>query len=105
MDKAQGDALKAAVLKGAKVTLTVVVEKTDHASMQGTSMATPHVSGVVALVRAANPELSPVQVRDLISSTAVKLSGPNNENQWGAGLINAEAAVSRASIMPAVAGL
>jgi hypothetical protein len=35
----------------------------------GTSMAAPHVTGVVALVRAANPSLSPAAVRDLIERT------------------------------------
>ena len=40
------------------------------ASWNGTSMATPHVAGVAALIRSANPSLTPSQVENLITSTA-----------------------------------
>ena len=36
----------------------------------GTSMAAPHVAGVAALVRSANPNLSPAEVEDIITGTA-----------------------------------
>jgi subtilisin family serine protease len=75
---------------------SIAVIKTDYASFQGTSMATPHVVGVAALVRAANKSLTPAQVRTLLKSTATQLSGPNDENQLGSGLVNAEAAVTQA---------
>lgn len=46
---------------------------------EGTSMATPHISGVAALILSANPNLIPSQVEDLITGTAnpfpVKESG------------------------------
>ena len=58
-------------------------------------MASPHVAGVAALVRAANPGLSVPQVRALLKDTATPLS-PNDQNQFGAGLVNAELAVKRA---------
>jgi serine protease len=48
---------------------------------------------VAALVRAANKSLTPAQVRALLKSTATPLS-PNDQNQMGAGLVNAEAAVA-----------
>ncbi len=96
MDMTEGESLKAAIQAGSQVSMNVSVEKTDYASMQGTSMATPHVSGVVALVRAANPAMSAKEVRDLLTSTAAKLSGSNKENQLGAGLVDAEAAVNQA---------
>jgi subtilisin family serine protease len=40
----------------------------------GTSMAAPHVAGVVALMLSANPNLTPAQVRDIIAGSAVRLS-------------------------------
>ena len=55
----------------------------------GTSMAAPHVSGVVALALASNPSLTPSEVTDLIEQAA----SPRNQVQCprpcGAGLLNA----------------
>lgn len=61
----------------------------------GTSMASPHVAGVVALVRAANKDLTPAQIKALLIKTAIPLT-PNPENKFGAGLVDAEAAVVEA---------
>ena len=41
----------------------------NYITMSGTSMATPHVSGVAALVKAANPSLTSAQIKDIILST------------------------------------
>lgn len=41
-----------------------------YSSYSGTSMATPHVAGVVALMLSANPSLNPAQVEQLITQTA-----------------------------------
>lgn len=41
-----------------------------YQSFNGTSMATPHVAGVAALILSANPNLTPAQVESLISGTA-----------------------------------
>ena len=71
------------------------IDATDYASFQGTSMATPHVAGVAALVRAANKSLTPAQVRDVLKNTATPL-GPNDNNEYGRGMVNAEAAVAQA---------
>ena len=68
----------------------------DFQKMQGTSMATPHMAGVAALVVAANSQLTPKQVRDILKETAHPLS-PNNENQFGAGMVDAYKAVNKAA--------
>ncbi|GAB2515856.1 S8 family peptidase [Lysobacter humi (ex Lee et al. 2017)] len=62
----------------------------------GTSMATPHVAGVVALMLEANPNLTPAQVKDIIVRTATNMTG---RLAWeaGAGHLNAYAAVAEAS--------
>ena len=61
-----------------------------YTSLSGTSMATPHASGVVALLLAARPELTPRQVKEILKATAVDL-GENMNNQ-GAGRVDAYAA-------------
>jgi serine protease AprX len=63
--------------------------------MSGTSMATPHVAGIIALMLEANPNLTPAQVKDIIEKTATNMTG---REAWevGAGHINAYDAVAMA---------
>lgn len=72
-------------------------DETRYASWDGTSMATPQVSAVAALVLAANPSFTPTQVRERLISTATKLTamgGKSKTNEYGFGLLNLEGAVS-----------
>jgi serine protease AprX len=46
-----------------------------YTMMDGTSMATPHVSGAAALLLSHNPSLSPDQVMELLTSNATPMSG------------------------------
>jgi serine protease len=64
----------------------------------GTSMATPHVAGVIALMKAVNPGLTPQRVADLLASGALTddLGAPGKDDQFGYGLINASKAVTAA---------
>jgi subtilisin family serine protease len=79
------------------VQASVAVVGSDYATFDGTSMATPHVSGVVALIKATNPNLTPAQVRDVLKSTAAPTTDVNDQNQYGAGVVDAEKAVAKAS--------
>ncbi len=82
-----GAATDAAVLTPAQIPFYT------HSS--GTSMSTPHVAGVVALLLEAKPSLSPAQVKELLQKTATNMPG---RQSWevGAGYVNAYAAVDQA---------
>ena len=68
----------------------------------GTSAAAPHVAGVAALVKAARPSLTPVEIRQVLIGTADDLSGGKTDGKegWdqytGYGRVNAFEAVKAA---------
>lgn len=70
-----------------------------YADYAGTSMASPHVAGVVALMLAKNSSLTPTQVRQLLRAAVTQFpSGSScNTNRCGAGIVNALAAVNAAA--------
>jgi len=59
-------------------------------TISGTSMATPHVSGVAALAIQANPLMSNVEIRTLLQNTADDLGAVGKDNWFGYGLVDAE---------------
>jgi subtilisin family serine protease len=61
----------------------------------GTSMAAPHVSGVAALLYGKYPGIKPAQVEALLRQSADDLGKPGKDDYYGAGRVNAAAAVSR----------
>lgn len=67
-----------------------------YTHMSGTSMATPHVAGITALMFEANPDLTPAQVKDILERTATNMT---SRLAWeaGAGHVNAYAAVAEAA--------
>ena len=60
---------------------------------QGTSMATPHVSGVVGLLYSYAPNLTQDAVYAILANTAKDLGEPGHDEQFGHGLIDAQAAL------------
>ena len=72
-----------------------------YASYSGTSMATPHVAGVVGLLAAANPNLTPAEIREAILSTAAPISSLDGKVATG-GLLNAAAALNAVSAGPSL---
>lgn len=66
-----------------------------YTHMSGTSMATPHVAGIVALLLEADPNLSPSEVKGILQQTATNMPG---HESWevGAGYVNAYSAVDMA---------
>ena len=61
--------------------------------MSGTSIATAHVSGVVALVLERHPDLKADAVAQLLANASVDLGQKGIDSEFGAGLVNAAAAL------------
>jgi|GEM_PF-2072280 len=72
---------------------SVTADTATYAFNQGTSMATPHVAGLAALIKAANPGLAAAQIRSIIENNAIDLGSPGRDDFYGRGLINAYASV------------
>lgn len=68
-----------------------------YESYSGTSMATPHVSGVAALLWSQEPELTAVQVKERLMATSVRINGLKGKSK--AGLVNAFNALT--NVVPA----
>jgi subtilisin family serine protease len=66
----------------------------DYAFYTGTSMAAPHVSGVAALVLAANPGMTRQQLVDRLTSTAVDMGPPGRDARYGFGRVDAYNAIT-----------
>ncbi|MDQ0272726.1 carboxypeptidase regulatory-like domain-containing protein [Cytobacillus purgationiresistens] len=75
-------------------------------TISGTSMATPHVAGVIALILQSNPELSIDDVKQLLMNTARAEShmGVLPNDIYGNGIVNAYQAVTEAAFAGEVAG-
>ena len=63
-----------------------------HRVMAGTSMATPFITGLVALLLEREPELTPEEIKQrLCSCSSIPGKPPGSfDPKWGFGLINAE---------------
>ncbi len=95
IEQKDGLELVEVIAKGITAKAKIVTSASDYAMFDGTSMATPHVAGVIALMRSANKKLTPAQMRSILASTATPL-GPNSENEYGAGNVQADKAVAAA---------
>lgn len=65
-------------------------------SLSGTSMAAPHVTGLVALLKAQNPALAPSHILNIINSTADDLGTNHKDPLFGYGRIDVIEALQRA---------
>lgn len=61
--------------------------------LQGTSMATPHLTGAVALLLEALPELTPQELKDYLESSSLDIGEAGKDNDAGSGRLNALAAL------------
>ena len=98
---------------GGFIRSTIPIEMGATASFSGTSMASPHVAGAVALLWQARPNISPGTVRSILQNNAVPLPfrprpdrGPESVHRQGAGLLRVDAAVRATTrIEPGALGL
>jgi subtilisin family serine protease len=81
--------------RSAAVKLTSTTSHWDAAN--GTSFATPHVAGAMALLLSIAPHLSGEQLVDLLLGTAVDLGEPGHDALFGAGLLDVDAATRAAA--------
>jgi subtilisin family serine protease len=78
---------------------TVAVKATSYAYFDGTSMATPHVSAVAALVWSFFPTCTGEQIRQSLNKSAKDLDVAGRDNKTGYGLVQAKAAKARITKM------
>ena len=76
-----------------------------YAQFSGTSFAAAQVTGVAALLLQRAPQLSPDAVRKILTNTARDLGKPGRDDIFGAGLVDAAAALSAVSEATASAAL
>lgn len=69
------------------------IRDSQYGAMDGTSMATPYVSAVAALIRSAEPNLTAAQIRDRLDATADDLGDNGYDTFFGNGRINAARAL------------
>jgi subtilisin family serine protease len=74
-------------------TVTIGTWTTEYRTLNGTSMATPHVSGLAALLWALAPAARATDIRNAILASAHDLGPSGYDIQYGNGLIDAAAAV------------
>jgi len=73
-------------------TATVAVTASNYAYFDGTSMATPHVSAIAALIWSYAPKCTNAQVRTALTSTAMDLGATGRDTKFGYGLVQAQRA-------------
>jgi subtilisin family serine protease len=74
---------------------TVAVKASNYAYFDGTSMATPHVSAVAALVWSDFPTCTGAQIRTSLDNSALDLGTAGRDTHYGYGLVQAKAAYDR----------
>ncbi|MFH2102168.1 MAG: S8 family serine peptidase [Chloroflexota bacterium] len=78
----------------ATVTSQWIYPSNNYEYYDGTSMATPHVSAVAALIWSANPTATNAEVREALTATALDLGTTGRDNAYGFGLVQAADALA-----------
>lgn len=70
-----------------------------YTSASGTSMATPHVAGAVALIRQAHPDWTPLQIKAALVNTSQFMMGQGSVMDQGAGAMDMQRAIDCKAIL------
>jgi hypothetical protein len=87
---------------GVSILNTVLASYSYYGYMSGTSMASPCVAGIAALMMAAKPGTTAQQVRELLQNTAIDLGTAGKDNEFGYGKVNPLQAVKELLNVPPV---
>ena len=79
---------------GANITSLNYLTTNNYIEMDGTSMATPCVTGVLAMLLEANPDLTPAELDSIIELTSARVGNTIKNNRVGAGRVDALAAIN-----------
>ena len=85
----EGTTALARVGQSGTVVSTFTAPSSDYEAWNGTSMATPHVSGVAALVWGCFPTATNVQIRNALDSSARDKGAPGRDPAYGYGIVQA----------------
>lgn len=88
----QADGATLLASAGASATVAVVPSTAQYEFFNGTSMATPHVAGVAALVWSNFPACGPARIREALNASAQDLGAAGRDVAFGHGLVQAKAA-------------
>lgn len=78
---------------GSRVVVARANNQTQFTTSSGTSFSCPLASGAIALLLQANPNLTPIQIREILRQTSSRSTNPNNLFGWG--IINTLAALNQ----------
>lgn len=83
----------AAMLNQLGQTASINIGPGNYGKMSGTSMASPHVAGVAALVWSTHPTCTAAEIRNVLNTTAQDLGAAGRDVKFGHGLVQTKAAV------------
>lgn len=83
---------------------TNLIGQTEYGSISGTSMATPFVTGLVALIRSKYPTMPAVMVKQVLESSSDDKGKPGFDEEYGHGRVNVARSLTRAAELMKAAG-